>query len=57
MGQQSDCNEKKQSATINLTIQQTDKKMPCRFSLNTTERTYYFSAATWKEMEVVGARL
>jgi hypothetical protein len=25
--------------------------MPCRFSLNTSERTYYFSAATFKEME------
>lgn len=25
--------------------------MPCRFSLNTADRTYYFSAATWKEME------
>lgn len=28
-----------------------DKKMPCRFSLNTQERTFYFSAATFKEME------
>lgn len=25
--------------------------MPCRFSLNTVDRTYYFSAATFKEME------
>jgi len=28
-----------------------DRKMPCRFSLNTTERTYYFSTTTWKDME------
>jgi hypothetical protein len=28
-----------------------DKKMPCRWSLNTSERTYYFSCASFKEME------